>query len=460
MKEKRKNFKTFIIIAFLCFIVLPVVIILVVKMEGEAPTIKLTMESPAIGLEQELSLTVTDQKSGLRKVWVGLLKDGEETDVFQKLLPSGDWLGGGKSTERDFSVPLQPRALKVTDGKAILRIVAIDNSWRNWGKGNRGYFEQEITIDLKPPQVEVLSKPLYINQGGAGLVIYKISEPCKQSGVLVGSEFFPGYAGLFDDINVHSAFVALDYSQSSDTNIIVQATDAAGNQGKGTFFYRVKKRKFKQDQIRLSDGFLKRKMPEFQGQIEATADTPLIDQFLYINRDMRQANYARVTEISDDNEPAVHWKGAFVRLPASAPKAGFADHRKYLYQKKVVDKQVHLGVDLASVARSTVPAANHGKVVLADNIGIYGNTVIIDHGYGVRSMYSHLSQIGVSEQQMVNKGDPIGKTGSTGLAGGDHLHFSMLVHHTFVNPIEWWDGRWIKHNITDKIEDVRKLLSN
>jgi len=118
---------------------------------------------------------------------------------------------------------------------------------------------------------------------------------------------------------------------------------------------------------------------------------------------------------------------------------------------------VHLGIDLASVSQSPVPAANRGKVVLTENIGIYGKTVIIDHGFGLFSMYSHLSGFGVQEGQIVDRGTIIGQTGTTGFAAGDHLHFGVLVHNTFVNPVEWWDASWIKNNITAKIEAVQYI---
>ena len=150
----------------------------------------------------------------------------------------------------------------------------------------------------------------------------------------------------------------------------------------------------------------------------------------------------------------MHWKGAFLRLPKSANRARFADHRIYRYNGREVDEQDHLGVDLASVAHSPVPAANEGKIVFAGRIGIYGNTIIIDHGFGIFSMYAHLNRMDVQTGQMVEKGTIMGRTGMSGLAGGDHLHFSMLVHHTFVNPVEWWDPMWIKNNITSKIEAI------
>ena len=145
-----------------------------------------------------------------------------------------------------------------------------------------------------------------------------------------------------------------------------------------------------------------------------------------------------------------HWQGVFMRLPRSATRAGFGDKRTYHYGGKRVDQQTHLGIDLASISNSPVPAANAGKVVYAQRLGIYGRTVVIDHGWGLFSMYAHLNSFEVKEGELVQKGDIIGSTGTSGLAGGDHLHFSVLVQGVFVNPLEWWDPTWIQNNITNK----------
>jgi len=74
------------------------------------------------------------------------------------------------------------------------------------------------------------------------------------------------------------------------------------------------------------------------------------------------------------------------------------------------------------------------------------------------SLYGHLSSIAVKKGQMVSRGDIIGNSGMTGLAGGDHLHFSIIVHRTYVNPVEWWDSNWIANNITSKLEEVSSML--
>jgi murein DD-endopeptidase MepM/ murein hydrolase activator NlpD len=94
-----------------------------------------------------------------------------------------------------------------------------------------------------------------------------------------------------------------------------------------------------------------------------------------------------------------------------------------------------------------VLAANRGKVIFADYLGIYGNMVVLDHGLGVFSLYSHLSQIGVVEGDIVEKNGVLGATGTSGMAGGDHLHFSMLVNGVLVDPLEWWDEHWLDLNI-------------
>ena len=67
-------------------------------------------------------------------------------------------------------------------------------------------------------------------------------------------------------------------------------------------------------------------------------------------------------------------------------------------------------------------------MLYADELGIYGNCVIVDHGMGVQSLYAHLSSIGVKPGDMVEKEQELGRSGMTGLAGGDHLHFTMLVN--------------------------------
>jgi murein DD-endopeptidase MepM/ murein hydrolase activator NlpD len=352
---------------------------------------------------------------------------------------------------------VDPQSLGIKDGQATLRIAVWDYSWRNWLRGNKAYLEKEITVDTQPPKIEVLTRAHNVNQGGAGLIIYKVSEACLRSGVQVDRNFFPGHTGFFQDPNMVLAFFALSYQQGRGTEMYLIAEDMAANETKTGFVHYIRNRRFKKDIINISDNFLNLKLPELSSQNVEDRSLSSIDKFLKINREVRQANYKTLSEIGSKTEPQMLWEGKFKRLPNSAPRAGFADHREYRYLGQTVDHQVHLGVDLASIAQSPIPAANKGRVAFTGNVGIYGNTVVIDHGFGLFSLYAHLSSISCTEGSVVTKGDIIGRTGITGLAGGDHLHFGVMLHNTFINPIEWWDLHWIEDNVLSKIETVRAL---
>ncbi len=424
------------------------------RLEGEKPVIASAIPF-FINSSQEVTLNLSDAKSGIQKVRVAIEQSGKETVLCDDVYPPK---GSSDSTPvRSLSVPLKVdiKKLGLTDGKVIFRIMVRDNSWRHWFHGNKTELEKEVMIDTRPPQIVVLNRAHNLNQGGAGLVIYQLSEPCPVSGVMVGEHFYPGQAGYFNDPGIHLAFIALDHRQGPGTALFIKAVDQAGNAARSVFPYHIKGKIFKKDTISLSDSFLKQKMPEFDVEIPPGSLNPLLAKFVKVNQGLREANYQQISSAVVSSDNTLYWEGIFTRLPNAAPRAGFADHRTYIYSGKEVDQQDHLGVDLASLQHSPVPAANSGRVVFTDDIGIYGRTVLLDHGFGLFSMYSHLSSYQVTVGQVVSKNDILGYTGSTGMAAGDHLHFSMLVRNTFVNPIEWWDEGWIKNNISDKMKEVQ-----
>lgn len=444
------------LITLLCIlIILPVGWMLVVKLESEVPSIRLALSQPFIGKKQSIPVEVFDSKSGIRSVWIGLLQSGKEVVLLRKEFPGEVFIGGGKEKQATFNIEIEPKEMGMNDGKAMLRMVVRDFSWRKWWSGNRAYLEKEVTIDTTSPQIDFLSRAHNVSQGGSGLVIYRLSESCPTSGVYVGEKFFPGHTGNFKDTNIVVSFFALAYNQEPVVKIYVEATDFSGNNSRAGFPYYLKKKTFNKALLEISDKFLNWKMPEFDDVVEYDSHLSNSDKFLKINHELRLANHRKIVEVVRHTDKKLYWNGAFMRLPKSERKAGYAEHRRYKYKGRIIDRQVHLGIDLASVAHSPIPAANNGKVAFRGNLGIYGNTVIIDHGFGLFSSYSHLSGIDVTVGKVVSKGDIIGRSGSTGLAGGDHLHFGMLVHDTFVNPVEWWDASWIKNNISTKIDSVR-----
>jgi len=432
---------------------------LAVKMEGEKPAVLMESGPLAIGDSHRFSITVSDAKSGLKKVWVGLLKDGKESVLIEKEFSPGSLFKRSRVHKESIDIQIEPKKMGIADGEALLRVAVWDFSWKSWFRGNTVYLEKEVLIDTRPPVIDVLTRRHNIAQGGSGLVVYRVSEPCPVNGVSVGNNFFPGKAGYFKDKNVYMTFIALDHTQGKGTEMFVQAKDFAGNSVRKGFPHYIRNRQFRTDSISVSDKFLAWKMPEFEDGGANQAGGGQLDKFLRVNRELREESYKKIAGQLKETDPLLRWEGAFGRLPASARKSAFADHRIYNYKGRVIDRQVHQGIDLASLAQSPVPASNKGRVVFQGEVGIYGKTVLLDHGFGLFSMYSHLSSIKVQIDQVIGKGEIIGRTGMTGLAGGDHLHFGVLIHQVFVDPVEWWDSAWIANNVLNKIEYVKSRLA-
>jgi murein DD-endopeptidase MepM/ murein hydrolase activator NlpD len=455
LKEKSKNKKWWFAAIAVGILLLPVLWLLLIRLEGQKPEVVFEQESPYIGKSHRFSISIADPNSGLRKIWVAMIQNGKEIVLAEQDFQSAGIFSGGKIKSKSLNIPFEPQKHEFADGNAVLRLAVWDYSWRGWWQGNQVYLERNLTIDTEPPQIEMVSTVHNLAQGGAGLVIYRTSEDCRLTGVQVGDNFFPAHGGYYKDPLIQLAFIGLGYQQGPKTQIWIKAVDAAQNSAKAGVKHYIRKKVFKKDNIQISDRFLNAKLPEFANTIASDSSSSPVDKFLKINRDLRQANYEQISELAQTTAATRYWEGRFLRMPGAAKQAGFADHRTYQYKGKIIDRQVHLGLDLASVAHAPIPAANSGVVAFSGSLGIYGNTVLIDHGFGLFSMYAHLNRSDVSKGQAVSKGDILGRTGNTGLAGGDHLHFSILVHNTFVNPIEWWDAAWIENNILSKIEAVQ-----
>ncbi len=411
----------------------------IVKFEQEKPIIQILPDK--VYLSQKLELQVIDAKSGVAEVRVEAAQKGNKILLWEERIPKGN-----KKIEKTISLRPLPKGLR--DGDTEIKVFARDYSW-NWG--NPVTLSKKFVIDTHPPQVNVFGGVHYINQGGTGFITYQTSEETPLSGVQVGEILFPGFPV---EKNNYLVYFTLGYEWPKELAIWAIAEDLAGNRGKGSFRLIPKSKKFKADRIQLTDSFLKSIIPYFTER-NPNLRGSMIDIFLAINRQQREADHQEIRKICQETFPKPLWSGPFMRLPNSKPMALFAEQRSYWYNGQEVDRQIHLGIDLASIAQSPIPAANNGRVVFAGPLGIYGNTIIIDHGCGLFSMYAHLSSIKTEVKKEVQKGEIIGHTGSTGLAGGDHLHFSILINGVFVNPIEWWDEHWIRDNVEKKMEFIR-----
>jgi len=415
----------------------------IVYCEGEDPEIVLSRDIRMIGQRTTFDIDCTDRKSGLRTVSVTISQGGVKKTVGSLNLPDRGTL------QKTLTIDLFPEGLKLRDGDATVEISVVDFSLRK----NMRTVTFGVVIDTIPPQISPVTTYHYINPGGSCVVAYTLSEEVSRSGVQVADDFFPSYPATAGGGVRHISYFAIPAADAAKKHFTIQvlAEDNAGNTGLFPVSFHVRNRKFRADRMNISQRFLEMKMPEFQHRYKDLAGATLVEVFAYVNTQIRAQDGATIKEICSNTRPERLWEGAFLRMKNAATMATFGDRRTYYHNGKEISKSIHMGVDLASTRNAPVVASNAGVVAFTGRIGIYGNTVIIDHGMGVFSLYGHLSSIVARKDQTVRKGEAIGRTGLTGMAGGDHLHFSMIVGGKFVNPVEWWDPHWIQDNITQKL---------
>lgn len=421
--------------------------------DSTAPEISLEQPFEQVGPTTPLVLHIQDSETGLRDVSVRIVHNMETFIVTDQSFPSDGWLSVSGGKEHEFTlneIPYSNSDLPRRQGQAQLIVTARDYSWRNWFEGNGQRLEKEFTPQFTPPRLELLSPPATIVQGGTGIVRYRVIPEVSTHGIQIGQAFFPGYTA--PDKTGMFAFIAFPYNAPPTTPIQLIADDGYGNTALMDVNFQVKPQFWRTRSINISDSFIRKTVPSILAQtpeLQSVGD-PLKD-FLLVNDKLRKINNATIADLAKKSRRELLWNGAFRQLSGSQVEASFADHRKYTYNGQVVDSQDHLGFDLAVTQHYPVEAANSGMVLFAGYLGIYGNTIILDHGYGLLSLYAHLSSIEVTPGVAVTLGQPIGKSGTTGLAAGDHLHFSLILHGEQVNPTEWWDPFWVKTRIKDKL---------
>lgn len=453
--RKKRNIGLLLTVGALLVILGGVAWFLTGVFEGETPQLSVEPLPEFLSAGQKFRLTAGDLKRGLKTVKVSLNQEGREVSVFEERFPFTGFFNreGVHEFNREFSI--DPSQLNLAQGRVDLQVRIRDYSRRNGGDGNLSLVEHKMTVDTIPPAIRAISSMHYVNVGGTGFAVYQASSDSVESGIFVEKTFFPGYPAEGSEEGHHVCYFAVRHDMETNPEIHLWAKDRAGNESTGSLNYKILRKRFVSDRINISDRFLKRVLPYFSFYSLDPSDTDL-NNFLKINRDLRNENAAVYSDLKANTKPECLWDGTWLRLQNAATMAKFGDRRSYFYKGKKVDQQVHMGVDLASLAHSEVQAANHGRVIFADRLGIYGLTVVLDHGQGLASVYAHLSKMDVQPGQEVAKGQRIGLTGRTGLAGGDHLHFGVMVNGVFVNPIEWWDGHWIQDNITRKLALIHK----
>lgn len=423
-----------------------------------APTLQLKGQLKGIGQSTPVAFEVRAPGYRVKRVRVELRQGERAFPVMDSTLPTPPWWNfwsRAGSSQAGFTTRVGRKEFpELQEGRAALHITASDDSWSL--RGGRRELWLDLPVRLVPPQLQVLSSPHYVNQGGSELVVFKVSSGTVESGVQVGEYFFPSWPVKPSLPETRLCLFAFPYNLDPKTPARLVARDDAGNETTSSFTYRVFPKTFRADTLNVTDDFLARVVPPIMSQTAELQDQgSLLKNFLLVNGRLRALNTQQLGAYAQKTRPGFSWSQPFVRLGSSKVEAAFADRRTYLYNRQVIDHQDHLGFDLAVTEHIPVVAANDGLVVHAGNLGIYGNAIVVDHGCGLQTLYGHLSSIEVKAGQTVKRGQAIGRSGQTGLAGGDHLHFCVLLAGIPVNPTEWWDPHWIRDRIDAKLAPYR-----
>jgi murein DD-endopeptidase MepM/ murein hydrolase activator NlpD len=375
-----------------------------------------------------------------------LVANGQPITLYRQDIPSSPRTG-----EQHIALNSDLSTTGAVEGPAKLEVVAGTYAWHILGGERETVASRDVTIDTTPPRVDVLTTQNNMRLGGTALALFRVSPDAKDVSVKVDQYTFPAVRGYFADPSIVLVLFAVPQDLTAQAQPMLHAVDGAGNATDVAVPVSIKNRQFPERQLQIDDAFLQRKVPEILSKVGKPVPADLVQGYLVVNRDVRRESEDKLDEITSHSADTPLWTGVFHRQTNAAPMSAFADRRSYVYKGETIDKQTHLGYDLASLKRAPVEATQAGVVLFAGYLGIYGDTVVIDHGLGISSLYGHLSSIGVKEGQHVAAGEIIGQTGETGLAGGDHLHFSILLRGVQVDPVEWWDPKWMREHLADQL---------
>ncbi len=397
------------------------------KAVGRATLVKVRAENP----------------HGVRLLRVTIEQKGKRVTMAEESQPANRFAFRKGNPFRELTAVVgRDRFPELQEGQARLEVESVANDFR--GASNR--LTLDIQVILKPPALAVDTAAFPVFRGGSGMALFTPVGSWTQAGVRVGDREFPSFPKPGSD-NERFALFAVPIDAPDDAAPVVFARNAAGMEATQPVPGKVARAKNRRRDFKINDRFLEKVVNE----LDPGGTGSLADRYLKINREMRQANNAVLEKLAAQTSPKPRWTERFERWPGAATESEFADVRSYIYDGRKIDEQVHLGVDLASTKQAPVTAAGDGAVVLAAKLGIYGNCVVIDHGAALQSIYAHLSELQVKAGDEVRRGQAIGRSGNTGLAGGDHLHFSVQVGGVQVSPFEWWNATWPKKTIFSRL---------
>ena len=425
-----------ILVVIAIVVLAPIVYVLA---RSATPVVDLTSPVTSLGQATPIAVHVHDPR-GVSKLSAIVEQNGTQYAAWQSSQPSS-------AADSTFSFTAGVKTTpQLRDGKAKLIVEATSNDLLQ----KTGRLERDVTVVTQPPTISVDSDQHYLYLGMADLATFNVSGGWTEAGVRVGDQTYRawpmpgGKAGFF-------SLYAFAWNMPLGTIPLAYASNGAGNDVTSPLVVQFPKKeqpKYTVHDLQVSDAF----MQKVVGELDPSGSGDPVARFVEINSEMRRANNKTLSDLRFKTADRFLWSQPFTRQSHSQAESTFADLRNYIYQGKKIDQQVHLGYDLAVTQHVGVEASNDGRVVYAAPLGIYGNCIVVDHGYGLQTIYGHLSHIAVHEGDMVKRGQVMGQSGMTGMAGGDHIHFAMQLDGVQIDPKEWWDSHWIQDHVARRVD--------
>jgi hypothetical protein len=406
---------------------------------GGKPTLDIPASLTTIGQATPVSIRVHDTH-GVSKLTATVEQNGAQYPAWQSNAAS-------KDADSTFNFTLGVKTTpQLRDGQAKLIIEATSAGFGH----STARVERDVNIVTEPPSISADSDQHYLYRGMADLATLDVTGSYTSAGVRVGDQTFRawpmpgGKPGLF-------SLYAFAWNMPDGTAPLVFASNGAGNDVTTpltVIFPKKEQPVYTKHEIQVTDQFLNKVI----GELDPNGAGDPVARFVKINSEMRKVNNKTLSDLRLKTADHFLWSQPFTRQAHSQAEATFADMRTYIYHGQKIDEQTHLGYDLAVTQHVGVEASNDGRVVWAAPLGIYGNCIVVDHGYGLQTIYGHLSRIDVHEGDMVKRSQVMGLSGMTGMAGGDHVHFAMQLDGVQIDPKEWWDPHWIQDHIARRVD--------
>jgi len=434
--------------------------------EHSNPKIRVTSLPAGVGsAPAKLVLEVEDNGTGLDEVIVRTDQDGEIRDILQKRYPQP------KFSDR-LVIELSGKNLDLSEGNVDVLVSVFDRSF--WSNGRKE--EIPLKVDYDKPKVEVLSAQHNAIIGGTELCFYRVTHSQGGvSGVRVGNIEFRGYpARLLDTAfeavpDVYFSYFAIPLQFKADVDQVrVFARNAVGNESLAPFYYKAQTARGNRRFREVEPLFIETKLRELSDRLqevqeqndEAVAEEQNpAKRFQEVVDQLRIYSERKLKGILSLEEQRSYWENVFERPRGQTLRVDFSDVRDYILNGAALGTVGYTGAEHASIQRQSITPVAPGKVRFAGYLPFSGKTVVIDHGFGISTLYGALDSIGIQEEADVTPASEIGKAGSSGLSDAPGLYYELRVHGVPVRPVEFWDARWVKDHIRRKIDDMKRSLN-